>query len=276
MDYEGILTSIKTENRLYKRYFKNKNDHTDNSKREFYKKYLNKLTHIKNLAKRTYYEKLLKTKYQNTSKTWSIIREIVDHKNSYIPVISVENEIMRADSFKFFKCLCEFFTNIGRNMSNNLPFSKFSFKIYKKSCLRSFVLQEITTEDVSNAIDSIKSHSAPGKDEISPKFVKLAKCIYLANLFNKCIDQDIFLFDFKIAYVIPIFKTLSPKSLDEFCPISLLSVFSKLFEKILEKKMSKFLAKNNILTPFQFGFRENNSTEIAITTFYDKLLKKFR
>ena len=39
--------------------------------------------------------------------------------------------------------------------------------------------------------------------------------------------------------------------------------------------MSKFIAKKNIyiLTPFQFGFRENNFTELAITTFYDKLLK---
>ena len=278
---KGILISIKTKNRLYKKYFKNKNDHTDNPKREFYKKYLNKLTHIKNLAKRTYYEKLLKTNYKNPSKTGSIIREIVDHKNSYNksnlpPVIPVKNEIVRTDSLKFLECLCEFFTNIGRNMSNNLPFYKFSFRIYNKSCLQSFVLQEITTEDVSNAIDSIKSHSAPGKDEISPKFVKLAKCIlspYLANLFNKCIDQDVFPFDFKIAYVIPIPKTSSPKSLDEFRRISLLSVFSKLFEKILEKKMSIFIAKKYILTPFQFGFRENNSTELAITTFYDKLLK---
>ena len=78
-------------------------------------------------------------------------------------------------------------------MSNNLPFSKFSFKIYNKSCLQSFVLQEITTKDVSNVIDSIKFHSAPGKDEISPKFAKLAECIlspYLTNLFNKCIGQD--------------------------------------------------------------------------------------
>ena len=198
---------------------------------------------------------MLKTNYKNLSQTWSIIREIVDHKNSYNksnlpPVIPVENEIVRTDSLKFSECLCEFFTNIGRNMSNNLPFSKFSFKIYNKSCLQSFVLQEITTEDVSNAIDSIKSHSAPGKDEISPKFVKLAKCIlspYLANLFNKCIDQDIFPFDFKIAYVIPIPKTSSPKSLDEFRPISLLSVFSKLFEKILEKKMSIFIAKKKYI-----------------------------
>ena len=195
------------------------------------------------------------------------------------PVISVENKIVRTDSLKFLECLCEFFTNIGRNMSNKLPFSKFSFKIYNKSYLQSFVFKEITTKDVSNASDSIKFHSVPGKDEISPKFVKLAKCIlspYLANLLNKCIVQDIFPFDFKIAYVIPIPKTSSPKSLDEFRSISLLSVFSKLFEKILKKKMSKFIAKKNILTPFQFGIRENNSTELAITTFYDKLLKKFR
>ena len=36
--------------------------------------------------------------------------------------------------------------------------------------------------------------------------------------------------------------------------------------------MTKFVNKNNILTPSQFGFRENSSTDLAITTFYDKLL----
>ena len=101
----------------------------------------------------------------------------MDHKNSFknsnLPaVISVENEIVRTDSLRFLECLCEFFTDIGRNMCNNLPCSKFSFKIYNKSCLQSFVLQEITTEDVSNVINSIKSHSAPDKDDISTKFVK--------------------------------------------------------------------------------------------------------
>ena len=64
----------------------------------------------------------------------------------------------------------------------------------------------------------------------------------------------------------------SPKSLDEFRPIFLLPVFSKVFEKILKVKFSDFLDKNNILTSSQFGFRENNSTELAITSFYDKLL----
>ena len=34
--------------------------------------------------------------------------------------------------------------------------------------------------------------------------------------------------------------------------------------------MTKFVKKNLILTPSQFGFRENNSTDLAITKFYDK------
>ena len=82
--------------------------------------------------------------------------------------------------------------------------------------------------------------------DISLKFVKLAKCIlspYFTNLFNKCIDQDIFPFDFKIAYVIPIPKTSFPKSLNEFRPISLLSVFFKLFEKFLEKNVQSHSKK---------------------------------
>ena len=79
-------------------------------------------------------------------------------------------------------------------------------------------------------------------------------------------------FDFEVAYVIPIPTTLSPKSPDEFCPISLLSVFSKLFEQILKNNLLEFIDKNNILTSFQFGFKANNSTELAITSFYDNLL----
>ena len=48
----GIFTSIKTKNKHFKKYFKNKNIDMAKSKKEHYKKYLNKLTHVKNLAKR--------------------------------------------------------------------------------------------------------------------------------------------------------------------------------------------------------------------------------
>ena len=85
--------------------------------------------------------------------------------------------------------------------------------------MHSFVLHKITPEEVSNCISNIKPYSAPGMDGIPPKIVKLARCIlfpYLAELFNKCIEQEIFPRDFKVAYIIPIPKTSFPKSLDEF------------------------------------------------------------
>ena len=48
----GILTSIKTRNKLFKKFFKNKNFDTDKSKIEHNKNYLNILIHLNNLAKR--------------------------------------------------------------------------------------------------------------------------------------------------------------------------------------------------------------------------------
>ena len=277
----GILTSIKTKNRLFKNYYKSNS--SDSFKKQQYKKYLNKLTHIKNIAKCSYYKSLIPVKKnkRNPSQTWSIIKDIIDFKNSTnkakLPsTIMIRDEKIKTDSKKFLNIACEYFANLGTNMSKKLPFSNSSsFKIYSKSCMKSFLLEEITLEEINFYIDNLKSNSSLGIDDLPPKFIKLAKCIlspHLVILFNKCIKQEIFPNDFKLAYVRPIPKTLSPKSLNDLCPISLLSVFAKLFEKILENKMSSFLIKNKLLSPCQYGFKKNNSTELAITSFYDKLL----
>ena len=150
---------------------------------------------------------------------------------------------MRTDTLKFAESLCGYFANIGTKMSQKLPCSDaFSFKIHSQLCMHSFMLHEITPEEV-NFFPILNPYSAPGVDGIPPKFVKLARFIlfpYLAKLFNKCIEQEIFPCNFKVAYVIPIPKTSFPKSLDEFRPISLLSVFSKLFEQILKNKTLEF------------------------------------
>jgi len=68
-----------------------------------------------------------------------------------------------------------------------------------------------------------------------------------------------------MAYVIPIPKTSSPKSFEELRPISLLPIFAKLFEKVFESRMTNVMNKNLILTLSQYDFRENSSTELAIT-----------
>ena len=67
-------------------------------------------------------------------------------------------------------------------------------------------------------------------------------------------------------------KHITPKELGEFRPISLLNLFSKIFEKVLKTKIMGFIDKYNVLPPEQFGFTTNSSTELAITTIYDKFL----
>ena len=156
--------------------------------------------------------------------------------------------------------LCDYFATIGASLSENIaPRNNFSFKIHSKCCLNSFVFHNITKHDVSACINNIKINSAQGIDEIPSKFVKMSNGILspvLAKLFNKCIKLETFPDSFKIAYAVPVAKVPSPKSLGDFRLISLLSVFSKAFEKIVETNMTKFVNKNSILTSSQFGFRE--------------------
>ena len=97
--------------------------------------------------------------------------------------------------------------------------------------------------------------------------------IGLTQLFNNCTDQNIFPENFKLAIVTPILKTSSPKSMKDFRPISLLPIFSKIFEKIIAERMMSFIDKNSILTSSQFRFRTSSSTELAVTSIYDELLQ---
>lgn len=86
----------------------------------------------------------------------------------------------------------------------------------------------------------------------------------IASIFNKCITEGTFPNSFKKAEVIPIHKSGSKHDINNYRPISLLSPFSKLFEKHLYNCLSDFLVKNNVLYDKQFGFRNECSTELAV------------
>ena len=277
---KGILKSIKTKNKLFRTHYRS----SDPNKKLIYKKYLNKLTHIKNRSKQLYYENLIRENHGNSHKAWSVIGEILNykgHKNEtkLPPNIEIDKTSYETNSITFLNKLCEYFANIGANMSKSLlNTDKLDSKlvIHSKSCVQSFVFYEITEEEVTRYISTMKTHTSPGLDGISSKFVKMAKVVIapiLANLFNKCINQEIFPEVFKSAIVIPIPKITSPKTMNDFRPISLLPIFSKIFEKIIADRMMSFIKKNGILSSSQFGFTINSSTELAVTSIYDELLQ---
>jgi hypothetical protein len=64
----------------------------------------------------------------------------------------------------------------------------------------------------------------------------------------------------------PTYKKVDKTLITNYRPIALLTVLSKIFEKIICKRLYHHLTSNNILVKEKFGFRCNNSTEIAIYT----------
>ena len=83
----------------------------------------------------------------------------------------------------------------------------------------------------------------------------------LSNLDNKKRDCQL-----KIAKVIPIFKKGLASRKSNYRPISLLSVFSKLFEKLMHKRLYRFLEICEILFRMQFGFCTGHSTDHALVS----------
>jgi len=59
--------------------------------------------------------------------------------------MQIDNQNLNTNSQIFLDKLCHYFANIGTTMSNNItPVINQQFKIHNKSCLQTFVFQEIT------------------------------------------------------------------------------------------------------------------------------------
>ena len=82
----------------------------------------------------------------------------------------------------------------------------------------------------------------------------------------------------KIAEVIPIYKSGDKQIVNNYRPISLLSSFSKIYEKLIFNRFFMFLDKKSILIPTQYGFHLHHSTQHAIldiiTTAYHNIKNK--
>ena len=112
----------------------------------------------------------------------------------------------------------------------------------------------ITEAEVISFIKSLKN-SSTGYDDVPASIAKQLINSYiksLTDLINKSIVKGIFPSELKVAKVIPIFKSGPTTELSNYRPISILSYFSKIFEKVLYNHLIDFIDKLNILYRFQF------------------------
>lgn len=263
-----LLNKINVKKKLCKK-FKNNVNNTQLLKR------LDTLTKVAKqetvLAKLTYFNRIFDKK--NDIKThWKNINELTGKSLQSLDIqqIMVDNGLS-SDTKVIANVMNDFFVNIGYNSSvrtatiinSNQSFVQQNF----------FVLPTDVIE-VSNIINNLKNSYSAGFDGFSNAFVKKIApniCGILCYIFNFSISSGSFPDLMKKAIVIPLHKKGDKKDPNNYRPISLLSVFSKILEKIIKVRMLKFLNKFSLLSELQFGFREKCSTEDALLCAMNKV-----
>ena len=129
--------------------------------------------------------------------------------------------------------------------------------------------------EVLEIIESF-SKTTFGPDRIPPKFVKLgapALSNILSELINECFAMGIYPDPLKIARLTPIHKSGPTDQSNIYRSISILSILSKIIEKLTYNRLIKYLDRHSILNSNQFGFRKAHSTSHAITSIHEQILE---
>ena len=119
---------------------------------------------------------------------------------------------------------------------------------------------------MTKIIKNLASKSNSGHDGISARFIKrIQKTITppLTHIINQSLCTGIFPDRLKIAKVIPLFKKGNQHILNNYRPISLLPVISKVSEKIVFDQLYQYFTNNDLVFTSQYGFRKLHFTELA-------------
>ena len=137
-------------------------------------------------------------------------------------------------------------------------------------------MQLISVEEVFHKLTNLDPSKSTQSDNPPVKHIKLAAGVVaptLIKLFNYCIATSTFPQSLKMSEIIPLFKQGDIYSCNNYRPISLNSIFLKLFEKCIHKQLFFYFNKNNVFYKSQFGFRKNYSTEIAVAQICNEIIE---
>ena len=86
----------------------------------------------------------------------------------------------------------------------------------------------------------------------------------LSNICNISVHEGVFPSNLKQAKAIPVYKSENETEPGNYRPISLLSTFNRIFEKLMYRQLKNFVYKHDILFKSQYRFREKHSTQHAV------------
>ena len=157
---------------------------------------------------------------------------------------------------------------MGKNTDKDIPCGNCCPTSFLKGNFPdSMFLSPVTSVEVDSYISQMDNNKSIGPYSIPVPLLKILKTHIsplISSLINDSFLCGIFPSKLKWAKVIPVFKKGSRQDKDNYRLISVLSTFSKIFEKAVFKCLYGYLESRNILYPLQFGFRQKCSTNHAL------------
>ena len=138
-----------------------------------------------------------------------------------------------------------------------------------------FCFEPISVENIENQMQALQKNKAIGCDRISAKLLNDAAPVIapsLATLFNRSLNSGFFPSSWKIGRVTALYKQGDRTNVNNYRPITILPIVSKLLERSVHDQLYKYLTAKQILAKEQFGFRARKSTDAALIHFTDKVL----
>ena len=204
---------------------------------------------------------------------WRIANSVLNKGKSAIPPLFNGPEVMSStsDQAKFFP------ENLSLN--SNLDDSGISLPAFPSRTNLKLHNIFVTPKMDRKVVMNLDLSKASGPDAIP--VVVLKNCeqelsYILAELFNKCLKESCFPECWKVSSVVPVFKNVGERSTAKnYRPASLLSVVSKVFEKLVNNRIVDNVEKCGLFSDFQYGFRSYRSTADLLTVASDRIARAF-
>ena len=224
---------------------------------EAFKAQRNRVTSLQRKAKREYFHHLI-INNAHPSKLWKALKAAgvssppVDNWSSFNSSLSVVADTLNNHFVSV--------SSSGSNASLSPPSSV-------PSTESTLSLVPTTPSWCENALASLRPKCSAGLDGISAAALIAGRsvvCFPLCSILNSSITSSIFPTPWKCAWVKPLHKGGDCVSPSNYRPISLLPVCSKLLEKCVQRQLSSHLHSNDLLFPYQSGFRPMHSTQTLL------------
>lgn len=245
------------------------------------KTYTRRLKTIIKLTKKSQNNYYINNSQNKSKATWKIIN---DNKctlpKSSIENIKVDGQTVSNPLEIAQKFNDHFVDQTNENISSDIESNNKSYKY--KSLLRckhsnSLFIKPTTPDEIYSTIQSLRNCSSTGYDSITTKAIKsVASAIstVLSYIINMCIEHGEFPAELKTSIIIPVFKKEDRENMNYYRPIALIPIFSKIFEKVLNKNLYSYFERMSVIAHEQNGFRKNRTINLAIYNFLQNIMSK--